>query len=273
MAITAGNTGPLYLSRSDDVRSKMWVQLFHGDGLLGTRATVIVADVEPAGRNFQAACLNHDSEAVCWVWPQGRQVQVRCFHRGRPIRFCGHGLLASAHAWQCCHPDEALTEVHTATATYGITRDNGLWLHCDRIFTYRASSFPEHWFDSPPEQAATAGGNNGYWVFRWPRGYDLKCIGPRLDIMARETRCGVIATAEKDADCSVTVRYFAPAYGQPEDSATGSAAVILADYWGQSRLRLEQRSARGGFLKTRLSTDSVALSGAIRGLHEETGTE
>jgi len=69
------------------------------------------------------------------------------------------------------------------------------------------------------------------------------------------------------------VRYFAPAYGQPEDSATGSAAVVLADYWGQSRLRLEQRSARGGFLKTRLSTDSVALSGAIRGLHEETGTE
>lgn len=276
MAITAGNFYPSSPSRSDKIfpRKKKRIQIFHGAGCEGTRASVVVASVPPTDSELRIASLNDDSEALCWVWSRDQQVQVRCFYRDQPIRFCGHGLLASAYAWQTSHPDGTMPlTIRTATAAYTVTQEHGLWLHCNRIVHHVTDSFPAHWFDLPPQQAASAGGNDGYWIFRWPRGFDLQRIGPRLDTMARETRRGIIATAQKDTTDTVTVRYFAPAYGQPEDSATGSAAVILADYWAQPDLRLEQRSAKGGILKTRLNAHSVALSGAIRGLHEETGTE
>ena len=119
MAITAGNFYPSSPSRSDRFfpRKKKRIQIFHGAGCEGTRASVVVASVPPTDSELRIASLNDDSEALCWVWSRDQQVQVRCFYRDQPIRFCGHGLLASAYAWQTSHPDGTMPlTIRTATA-------------------------------------------------------------------------------------------------------------------------------------------------------------
>ncbi|MFZ1678211.1 MAG: PhzF family phenazine biosynthesis protein, partial [Saprospiraceae bacterium] len=60
-------------------------------------------------------------------------------------------------------------------------------------------------------------------------------------------------------------RFFAPAFGIPEDPVTGSAHTTLTPYWatrlGKKKLVAKQVSPRGGDLKCELSGDRVLISG------------
>ncbi|HBU05907.1 MAG TPA: oxidoreductase, partial [Nitrospiraceae bacterium] len=60
-------------------------------------------------------------------------------------------------------------------------------------------------------------------------------------------------------------RFFAPAYGIPEDPVTGSAHCCLGPYWKRKLNRNEfnafQASERGGFLKVRVERNRVFISG------------
>ncbi len=86
---------------------------------------------------------------------------------------------------------------------------------------------------------------------------------------------GLIVTAPGTGG-DVVSRYFAPAYGVPEDPVTGSAHFTIGPYWRAQRgvqLHARQLSARGGRLHV-TTTDSgrVLLQGqartAIRGTIE-----
>ena len=77
---------------------------------------------------------------------------------------------------------------------------------------------------------------------------------------------GVIVTAAGGRDgADVTSRYFAPAYGIPEDPVTGSAHCALGPFWaprlGRERLVCHQASARGGTVRVEVRGDRVLLSG------------
>jgi predicted PhzF superfamily epimerase YddE/YHI9 len=64
-----------------------------------------------------------------------------------------------------------------------------------------------------------------------------------------------------DAAGILRSRYFAPAYGIPEDQATGAAAVMMGGRLGRS---LEIRQGRGSFLSVRPGPDgSVELGGRV----------
>ena len=60
-------------------------------------------------------------------------------------------------------------------------------------------------------------------------------------------------------------RYFAPAYGIPEDPVTGSAHCALGPFWaerlGRTRLVCRQASARGGLVRVEVRGDRVLLGG------------
>ena len=76
---------------------------------------------------------------------------------------------------------------------------------------------------------------------------------------------GVIITAAGGDGADVTSRYFAPAYGIPEDPVTGSAHCALGPFWaarlGRDRLVCHQASARGGILRVEVRGDRVILGG------------
>jgi predicted PhzF superfamily epimerase YddE/YHI9 len=62
---------------------------------------------------------------------------------------------------------------------------------------------------------------------------------------------------------AIQLRYFAPQYGVPEDTATGSALRVLAEYWSPrfTRLTAEQCSPAGGLLLAQWTPDHIDVGG------------
>jgi len=95
----------------------------------------------------------------------------------------------------------------------------------------------------------------------------VRDLSPDLREVARLPVGGLIVTARRQAG-GVVSRYFAPAYGIPEDPVTGSAHCTIGPYWRNelgSTLSAEQASPRGGELSV-VTTDvgRVLLAGKAR---------
>jgi len=63
--------------------------------------------------------------------------------------------------------------------------------------------------------------------------FDLKHIAPPDNGLSNWPQRAIICTAAQPSTGTdaITLRYFAPQYGVVEDTATGSAMRVLADYW------------------------------------------
>lgn len=92
-------------------------------------------------------------------------------------------------------------------------------------------------------------------------------LSPDLRAVMRLPVGGLIVTARRRAG-GVVSRYFAPAYGIPEDPVTGSAHCTVGPYWrGELGVTLsaEQASPRGGELTVvTTGTGRVLLAGKAR---------
>lgn len=96
---------------------------------------------------------------------------------------------------------------------------------------------------------------------------DVRSLAPDLQAVAALPAGGLIVTAARHHG-GVVSRYFAPAYGIPEDPVTGSAHCTVGPYWREQlgpALSAEQASPRGGEL-TVVTTDGgrVFLGGRAR---------
>jgi predicted PhzF superfamily epimerase YddE/YHI9 len=95
---------------------------------------------------------------------------------------------------------------------------------------------------------------------------EVRALAPDMTRLLALDRGAVIATAPARTVDFVS-RFFAPAYGIPEDPVTGSAHCTLAPYWakrlGKTRLAARQVSARGGDLVCELRGDRVSIGGSV----------
>jgi len=223
--------------------------------------------------------------AVCYSWPDvldaGRVIAVSCYTPdGRPIRCCGHGLLAAAHGWQRYLDCDELTLLMHGSRVMSWRRNGCTWLRFRRVPT-RPCPVPS-WVPAlfpgrpQPIAAATCGDERGYLVLQWPDDVDLRDLprpGSRLSVT---TRRALVCTSAQPATGAnaIQLRYFAPQYGVLEDDATGSAMRVLADFWSArfDCLAARQRSPAGGELLARLASGyvdvggrCVAMAGAARG--------
>lgn len=238
------------------------MRVFSAAELTGTRARIRLGEKSPAGMMPP----HWDTEATCYAWLEKNSLQVRCYNRGVAIEFCGHGLLASAHAaWlEGCLPEKLCSP----SATYGTREDgNALWLRCPTLPCTPSPRLPgERWFDCNPLLAAMSGGDTGYWILCWPDGFDLARLKPDLGAISRSTRRAVIVTSAGVEDGNARLRYFAPQYGSDEDTVTGSACVVLADFWRErlgKNLNFIQQSPGGGLVQTRHLGASIEIGGRV----------
>lgn len=123
-----------------------------------------------------------------------------------------------------------------------------------------------------PEAAATCGPAQGYLVLAYPDNFNLKSLSIPDQGIAKDTARAIIVTCRittEDGlgDESIHMRYFAPQYGVAEDSATGSAMRVLAEYWRQrglgDTLVARQQSEAGGYLVSRIEADRCWIGGRV----------
>lgn len=201
--------------------------------------------------------------------PGVREYSLRWFAPVCEVELCGHATLASAHVlWERgdVSPSETL-RFHTLSGPLSARRTES-WIELD-FPAGPASPAP-----APPGLLEALGVEATY-VGRTKFDYLVQIASPQVlrtmqPDMARlacipGTR-GVIVTSVSDlTSFEFLSRFFAPAYGIPEDPVTGSAHCSLAPYWGEKLGRTAmigyQASRRGGEVRVTVVGERVRLGG------------
>ena len=191
------------------------------------------------------------------------------------VDLCGHATLAAAHVLRSRELVPAGSPVSFATRS-GVLRavsgaDGRLWLDLP--------AWPVADHPAPEDVDGILGGVAGRYLGRTrvDQANDIIEVADTTALDAvvvdpvRVTALGgtgLIVCCDGDAT-EAAMRYFAPAVGVAEDPVTGSAACTVAPLWaarlGRQAVTIEQRSARGGRLWTRVGPVAATSSGAGSG--------
>jgi PhzF family phenazine biosynthesis protein len=240
----------------------------------GNPAAVVPLDAWIDDPTLQGiATENNLAETAFIVGGQG-EYEIRWMTPAAEVDLCGHATLASA--WVVFHelePDRTEVVFRSRSGPLGVVAEG------DRL----ALDFPSR----PPVPREGQVASLADALGRTPsealssrdlmavyeREEDVRDLAPDMRKVAAFDVTGVIATAP-GSDCDFVSRFFAPAFGIPEDPVTGSAHCTLVPYWarhlGKTTLRARQISPRGGELFCELRGDRVAIAGrAVKYLEGE----
>jgi len=196
------------------------------------------------------------------------EFDLRWFTPKKEVDLCGHATLASAHIlWE--------TGALKRTQEARFRTKSGLlkamlkqsWINMDfpseRAFE---ADVPEELTRALKVDPVFAGRNRMDYIIEVGSEDMVWNLEPDIEMLKRIDARGVIVTSRSHSgDLDFISRFFAPAYGIPEDPVTGSAHCCLGPYWetklGKKEFTAYQASKRGGTLKVRIDNDRVILSG------------
>lgn len=220
---------------------------------------------------MQSIAKNSQCSAVCFTYPTKNLgvFWVDTFNQRQQIQICGHGLLATAHILK-----KRFKCVTTLSNNYMQTdirySNKQIWLGFESKPIKKVNSLKllENCFIEPPCYSAVSGGEDGYWILEWPSNTNLKTLSPNFKKITQQTTRAIIATQiSSHPDFDINLRYFAPQYGTNEDTATGSACIILANYWykrtSRFQFKAQQLSEEGAVINCKLEQNKTWINGTI----------
>ena len=213
------------------------------------------------------AAENNLSETAFFI-REGESYRLRWFTPRCEVNLCGHATLASAFVLlTIIEPPQESVRFITRSGLLTVRRQNGaLAMDFPALPPWACPSPPPDLIEglgAQPEQITVLQIKDNYFVV-YESEDEIRSLRPDLSRLERLHPAGVAVTAPgKDAD--FVSRYFAPSYGIPEDSVTGSTHCSLTPYWvqrlGKSMLHARQVSQRGGELWCELAGDRVIIKG------------
>jgi predicted PhzF superfamily epimerase YddE/YHI9 len=223
---------------------------------------------------------HRDHVAVLLAGAMGHYVAESYAPDGRRIQFCGHGALAAAWvALQELEPDAQSIAFRNEQFSWQARRDDSA-AGCIVLAYPRppqvACAVPEFsatCLGDQPVAAAMVGGESDYLILELASAQAVQELQPDfLAIVAATERALIVTAAQTFATGSgdklgCVFRYFAPQYGNPEDAATGSAAVQLAAYWSPrinvANFLAHQLSPQGAWMQLGCHANTVELAGRV----------
>jgi predicted PhzF superfamily epimerase YddE/YHI9 len=199
---------------------------------------------------------------------EGNVFNLRWFTPSHEVTLCGHATLATAHLlYEKDFADRAHPiEFHTLSGPLFVYfNQDVLVMDFPRLKTNR-TEVPEVLKDTYPELFLEAFSSDLDLILRVSSSAKVDEFNPIMHALAEPDYRGIIITAEgHDRGVDFVSRYFGPRVGVPEDPVTGSANVLLADYWhqqtGKRRFKALQLSKRGGEMELELNEVRVLISG------------
>ncbi|MEP6646140.1 MAG: PhzF family phenazine biosynthesis protein [Saprospiraceae bacterium] len=231
----------------------------------GNPAAVIPLDIWPDDHLMQSIALENNLAETAFVVPEEEHYRIRWFTPTVEVDLCGHATLASAFVMfeELSYPGDTI-KFQSRSGWLSVTR-NDSWLTMD----FPMDKISPLDITTAMKRCSTA---NILEAYQGVSDYmfvlsDQKAVKEsHFDLSAIEAlgHRGIIFTSEgKDVD--FVSRFFAPAFGIPEDPVTGSTHTTLTPYWagriGKKNLTARQVSSRGGYLRCELRSDRVLISG------------
>lgn len=235
---------------------KVAVTSFCGPGALGNRHQLFY---KPEGSDWDLITLPDELRRLpnlILLRGSTRTLRADFWDRGQRVKRCGSGNIAIA---AFVHHYLSRSEAFSLRL---MTPAGEIQLGHDRFGLFY-TSFPEpqyplteiafwrHLLGQKFAAGSLSGGASDYVLLELNRPpVELRL---RISQLSRFSRRALIAFYPSGPEHAL-MRYFAPQYSQNEDSATGSAAVQLAEYlWRRYRWRtcqVRQQSAGGGLIQT-----------------------
>jgi predicted PhzF superfamily epimerase YddE/YHI9 len=222
---------------------------------------------------LQAIAAENNLSETAFLVRRDDGFDLRWFTPTTEVDLCGHATLASAHA--LVHPLGETADplrFHTRSGVLEVVRSG-------HRLVMRFPALPARPVEPPPGAAAALGGalqewrasqespRQGNYLAVYASEAEVAALTPDIAALGGYGLFGFIATAPGESVDFVS-RYFAPAFGVPEDPVTGSAHCVLAPYWADrlgrgagERMTARQISPRGGDLTVSLHGDQVHLEG------------
>ena len=249
--------------------SVVQVDAFSAQPFKGNPAAVCITQGPVERDLMQAIAVEMNLSETAFAHATENGYHLRWFTPAAEVKLCGHATLATAHVlWSEGH----LPPNHTArfeTLSGELTaQKQGEWIQ----MTF--PSQPPRPATVMPHLIAALNQADIHQVMRNDSDYlivlksqaAVEALRPNFTEMAKLQARGVIVTAPADdAHYDFVSRFFAPAFGIPEDPVTGSAHCALVPYWaerlGKTDMMAYQASARTGVLKVRTDGHCVFISG------------
>jgi PhzF family phenazine biosynthesis protein len=239
---------------------------------------VLPAAASDAWMQSVAIEMNHAETAFLVMREASKDdgYDLRWFTPGGEVDLCGHATLAAAHyLWEidALQPDEQ-ARFHTRSGLLTADRlliDGTAWIELDfPSEPVAATAVPEGLAAMLGAEAIFVGRNRMDFLVELKDEATVRNLQPdfkRIATLSTETDMrGIIVTAAgAHSEADIVSRCFFPRFHIDEDPVTGSAHCALAPYWiarlGKPEVVAYQASARGGWLRLRLSGDRVKLHG------------
>ena len=244
------------------------VDAFTRSAFRGNTAGVCIPDgpADAAWMQQVAAELKHSETA--FLFREQEKWNLRWFTPEKEVELCGHATLAAASVLYETGRVPAGAAISFTTLSGPLTAGkDGDWISMDFPAEPPATSMPVPGLGRALGVEPLYTGRNRFDILvELPLADDVCSLEPDMEaLLAIRTR-GIIVTAASDLPhFDFVSRFFAPAFGVPEDPVTGSAHCCLAPYWGEKLKKTEmtgfQCSARGGSVRVKLEGDRVILAG------------
>jgi PhzF family phenazine biosynthesis protein len=244
------------------------VDAFADQPFSGNPAGVCLLDKAAEERWMQNLAMEMNQAETAFLYPENGAFKLRWFTPTSEVDLCGHATLASAHVlWESGRLPRGEAAVFETKSGFLTCTSSDEMIEMD-FPAVPAESVNVH------ESLLEMIGAHPVWFGRNSMDYLVELLNEddvyelELDLARLaeiETR-GFIFTARcTSGKADFVSRFFAPAFGVPEDSVTGSAHCCLAPYWseklGKAELLGYQASRRGGFVGVRVAGDRVKLRG------------
>ncbi|KZN38199.1 PhzF family phenazine biosynthesis protein [Pseudoalteromonas luteoviolacea] len=223
---------------------------------------------------LQSVAIRNGVAATVFIFvqPDGPHL-IRWFSPHGEIQFCGHGTLAAA--------DVLITFLNSSQETLNFQSVS------HSICVKRTASSKYIMFLPQPELRISSlthdmhnifgqevrnlkqtKSENGYFVAQLPNRDSLLKFDFAVDKYCQTTRRALVVTTRDDNHSNTLYfRYFAPQYGVKEDSATGSAAPLLAAFWqlpNNQVFNCFQLSSHGAFYQISRESNQVCVFASVQ---------
>ena len=245
------------------------IDAFAGQPFHGNPAAVVPLETWLPDPTLQAIASENNLAETAFFVPDGAGYHLRWFTPTQEVVLCGHATLASAYViLRHITPQASQVAFTTLSGPLSVARTaHGYTLDLPRMdpepVPAPSPEIARGLGAKPVEVLRTTLDPNYYAIL--PDEALVRGLHPDLAVLASLHPFGVVATAH-GAETDIVSRYFAPSYGIPEDSVTGSIHCALTPFWakalGRTELTAYQASARGGHLSCRLAADRVYLTGS-----------
>lgn len=206
---------------------------------------------------------NNLSETAFFV-PSAGSYHIRWFTPNAEVKLCGHATLASAHVlFNSTDYDNDVVSFKSLSGELLVYK------HGELLTMNFPSQAPENC--STPDSLVEGLGispieclKHDDYLAVFEKEDDVLRLIPDHDVLKQLDLRGVIVTAPS-SEFDFIVRFFAPKYGIPEDSVTGSAYTQLTPYWSEKMNKMtlyaKQVSKRGGKVACEKKGNRVLISG------------